>query len=68
MFHFRSKVASSHRFMVSNVLEESEYARHYFPSILEGLKRRKMDGLIEQICNIKPVMEPVLGREIISDQ
>lgn len=64
MFHFRSKVAGSVRFFVSEKMEPSEYSLHYFPSVVEGLKRRKVDTMIESICQIRPVMEPVPRRDI----
>lgn len=59
MFHFRSKVAGSHRFFKSDRVEVSEYSLHYFPAVVEGLKRRKVDGMIRSICGIRAVMEPV---------
>jgi len=61
MFHFRNKVARSGDggWAVTNVTVPSEYSKYYFPSVVEGLQRRKADAVVEQVCGWKPIMRPI---------
>lgn len=33
-----------------------EYAVHWFPAVLEGLKRRKVDEVVKEGCGFEPSM------------
>ena len=41
-------------YLVTNQVEDDEYAFLWFPKVLEGLKRRKMDEIVLEICDRKP--------------
>ena len=56
MQHYRNKLYGGSGWLKSPVVEEDEYGKIYFPEVLEGLKERKAEEIIEKECGYRPVM------------
>ncbi|EWM20863.1 protein of unknown function DUF23 [Nannochloropsis gaditana] len=55
MHHYRGKVSSVKK-PKSNVAEDDEYGMRLFPAVLDGLRSRKADEIVERECGFRPSM------------
>jgi hypothetical protein len=55
MHHYRGKV-SPVKNPKSNVAEDDEYGMRLFPTVLDGLRSRKADEIVEKECGFRPSM------------